>query len=271
MNDFNHKLNHNLYKQSVWTIANQWFDSDLGRALIASDEEYLHQVLENLFGYNILQLGSYNGHELVKNTRIRRQFLLTSELQSQDSSNYTRILTDLTQLPIQNHSIDVVILAHTLEFETNPYQILREVDRVLVAEGKAIFLGFNPFSLWGIWHKYWELKSRVFNQDNNAVILPSCGHLISQRRLKEWLELLGFDAEIVKEYFYRPPINQNKILNKLQFMEQTQKWPNIIPAGAYLMIATKRVSTLTPLKQSWKFAKTLIGSDVVEPARFKLK
>ncbi|MCN4144869.1 MAG: class I SAM-dependent methyltransferase [Thiohalomonas sp.] len=64
----------------------------------------------------------------------------------------THVITGFDNLGIQNQSVDVVILAHTLEFEMNPQQILREVDRILVPEGKAVFLGFNPFSLWGLWH-----------------------------------------------------------------------------------------------------------------------
>jgi hypothetical protein len=43
-----------------------------------------------------------------------------------------------------------VILPHTLEFEADPYGVLREVDRVLAGEGKLLVLGFAPWSLWGL-------------------------------------------------------------------------------------------------------------------------
>ena len=43
-----------------------------------------------------------------------------------------------------------MLLPHTLEFATDPYAIVREVDRVLVGEGRLLVLGFRPWSLWGI-------------------------------------------------------------------------------------------------------------------------
>ena len=55
----------------------------------------------------------------------------------------------LSQLPIANGAVDAVVLPHTLEFETDPYAVVREADRVLAGEGQLIVLGFRPFSLWG--------------------------------------------------------------------------------------------------------------------------
>ena len=53
-------------------------------------------------------------------------------------------------LPIETNSIDLVLLPHILEFSSNPHQILREVQRVLMPEGHVIVCGFNPRSLWGV-------------------------------------------------------------------------------------------------------------------------
>ena len=44
-----------------------------------------------------------------------------------------------------------VVLPHVLEFEANPHQVLRESERVLIGEGHVVILGFNPWSLWGLW------------------------------------------------------------------------------------------------------------------------
>ena len=55
----------------------------------------------------------------------------------------------LSQLPIANGAVDAVVLPHTLEFETDPFAVVREADRVLAGEGHLIVLGFRPFSLWG--------------------------------------------------------------------------------------------------------------------------
>ena len=56
---------------------------------------------------------------------------------------------DFTELPFASHSLDLVVLPHVLEFSTDPHQVLREVERVLIPEGQVIICGFNPTSLWG--------------------------------------------------------------------------------------------------------------------------
>ena len=77
--------------------------------------------------------------------------------------------------------------------------------------------------------------------------------------------MLGFDIEHVHESFYRPPVQNAGLLNKLAFMEKAghRIWP--MKAGTYQIVATKRVSTLTPIVPEWKFTKKLVASDVAEP------
>lgn len=268
-----------LYYDDPWLIVRNWYSSDLGQALLSSEKQHLNKFLEQVFGYNLIQLGCLDDFNLTSESRTSHQFILESLINVTQKNLCTHLITNFDDLALQSQSVDAVILPHTLEFERNPHQILREVDRILVAEGKAIFLGFNPYSLWGLWHKYWEVKSRTFSNarvyksknkaEDSLVPLPSCGHLISQRRLRDWLQLLGFDIEQVSEYFYRPPVSRSVLLKHLKFMEYAGQFTKLLPAGGYLLIATKRVSTLTPIRQSWRFSKTILGSDTAEPARFK--
>ncbi|MCW8932076.1 MAG: hypothetical protein OQL19_17810, partial [Gammaproteobacteria bacterium] len=112
-------------------------------------------------------------------------------------------------------------------------------------------------------------------RDKNGITcqvpLPSCGHLITQKRLHDWLKLLGFDIELVNEYFYRPPISNSAILEKLEFMEQAGQFSKILPAGGYLIVATKRVSTLTPIRERWKFPNQILKPETIETAGMKKK
>ncbi len=265
--------------ETPWLIARTWYMTHLGQALLEKEKNSLSQLLENVFGYNLVQLGCIdssalpsNNNALITGSRTSYQYIFESLSETSQANACTQVLSNFEQLPIKTHTIDAVILPHTLEFESNPHQILREVERILVAEGKAIFLGFNPYSLWGWWHKYWELKKKLSqNVGKNSSItshipLPSCGHLISQKRLGDWLQLLGFDIKLVNEHFYRPPIGSAPLLKKLDFMEDAGQLLKFLPAGAYLMVATKRVSTLTPIKQPWKFSKKLLTP---EPAGAK--
>ena len=256
--------------ENPWLMVREWYKTELGQALLEMEKYGLGSLLEHIFGYNLVQLGCLDEHPLIDQSRTSYQYTLESVSSRHQACQYTHIITSFSELPISNYSIDAVVLPHTLEFEREPHQILREVERILVAEGKAIFLGFNPVSLLGMWHKYWEMKNRIAS--NNKVLrmpLPSCGQLISQKRLRDWLQLLGFDIEVMNEYFYRPPFKNATLLKKLEFIERAGQFSRILPAGAYLMVATKRVSTLTPVRQKWKLSNTIIGSETAEPAGFK--
>ncbi|MCW8930226.1 MAG: class I SAM-dependent methyltransferase, partial [Gammaproteobacteria bacterium] len=136
--------------QNPWLMVREWYSTDLGQALLVKEKESLAQLLDQIFGYNLLQLGcidiSSNSKSFASDSRTSYQFILESVANTNQANACTQLLSNFEQLPIQTHSIDAVILPHTLEFEQNPHQILREVERILVAEGKAIFLGFNPFS-----------------------------------------------------------------------------------------------------------------------------
>src|SRR6202142_1225286 len=56
----------------------------------------------------------------------------------------------LDTLPFRSDSIDAIFLPHTLELVEDPYAVLREAERVLIAEGCLMICGFNPFSGWGV-------------------------------------------------------------------------------------------------------------------------
>ena len=255
-----------LYFINPWTIVKQWYQSDLGQELFKIEKKCLKKQLEKIFGYNLIQLGclgaagtaNSGADRLIYDSKISYKFVFESLSDSRQCS----LNCDFSALPVKNNSIDAIVLPHTLEFESDPHQILREVERVLMAEGKAIFFVFNPYSLWGLLHKYWQIKRRIKTNQSvqTQMPLPSCGQLISQKRLKDWLQLLGFDIELVKGYFFRPPLQNSSLLKNIQFIEKTGEMSGFIPAGAYMIVATKRVSTLTPIRQPWRLSPRLMGT-----------
>jgi ubiquinone/menaquinone biosynthesis C-methylase UbiE len=102
-----------------------------------------------------------------------------------DDSGQVDVFCDFRQLPFAAHSIDLVVMPHVLEFRADPHQILREVERVLIPEGEVLITGFNPISIWG-------LRRALPNCPGH---FPWNGHYLSVRRLKDWLQLLGFEVE----------------------------------------------------------------------------
>jgi SAM-dependent methyltransferase len=120
-------------------------------------------------------------------------------------------------LPFRSDSIDAIFLPHTLELVDDPYAVLREAERVLCAEGCLMICGFNPFSGWGLRRTFAKYVRR-------PVFPPRTQRLLSERRLRDWVALLGFDVDSV--YGYLGP---------------RAAWA----AGAYLLKARKRVQTMT--------------------------
>jgi SAM-dependent methyltransferase len=68
---------------------------------------------------------------------------------------------DFDALPFPNQSLDLVLLPHTLELARDPHDTLREVERVLVPEGRVVIVGFNPASLWGLRQQRAHLDRRL--------------------------------------------------------------------------------------------------------------
>ena len=133
--------------------------------------------------------------------------------------------------------------------------MLREADRILIPEGRLIILGFNPWSLWGLW--------RIFRRRSGRV--PWCGRFLSLGRVTDWLSLLGFDVETIGSLMFRPPLRHKGLMNRFAIMERlgAHWWP--IMSGVYLLVAVKRVSTLTPLKPGWKLPTSSLGGRAIEP------
>jgi len=87
---------------------------------------------------------------------------------------------------------------------------------------------------------------------------PWSGDFRSILRLKDWLALLGFDLVYTRSFFFRPPLKRMGIMNRLDFLECVGRrwWPFL--GGAYILVAKKRVVTLTPIKPRWRPRRRLI-------------
>ncbi len=234
--------------QQVCDQLRRWYDTWLGSQFHAEEGKQLAQLLPNLFGYYLLQIGVHAAPSYLNASRVRYHLLMdcagrvaqSGEINTDKTPGFVRCGPE--QLAIATDSQDLVLLSHVLEFSEHPHEVLREVDRILIPEGHAVILVFNPWSLWGLWRL-------VLGWRNKA---PWCGKFIGSVRLRDWLQLLGFEVLQTKGYFYRPPIGRTSVLQKLSFLERlgARCWP--ILSGGYFILAKKRVSTLTPIKPRWR-------------------
>jgi len=232
-----------------------WFADALGTALLEQEQTALDAVLQDLFGYYLLQLGWVAPRDILAESRIRMRVVM--DVDPPQGMDYPHAVVMPEMVPIQGDSLDVVVLQHTLEFAKDPHEVLREVDRMLIPEGHVVIVAFNPWSLWGMWRLV-RRRSKRF---------PWCGRFLSVTRMKDWMGLLGFDTVQVVPLFFRPPVGHEGIMRRLRFMDKAgiRAWP--ILAGVNIIVAQKRMATLTPIKlRSWRLKRRLVV-DVAKPTR----
>ncbi len=229
----------------------EWYQTPLGKALAEEENAHLETVLPMLFGYYLLQMGKPFEPSYLGSSLIRKKFIMKQcALQCNDNG----LVSSATSLAIASDSVDVVILPHVLELQVNPHQVLREVDRVLVAEGHVVILGFNPWGMWGV--RNWAARGKSTP--------PWCANFLSPFRVKDWLRLLNFDLQMAATFFHKPPINTNYVQNHLSRWDAVSRklWPAF--GGSYILVAKKEVLTLTKIPKRWRPMKKLVKTRLAE-------
>jgi SAM-dependent methyltransferase len=207
--------------------------------------------LDDVFGWELLQLGIWGPRDaLLSGCRTRRHAIIAA---STGSSGHADIAARLSQLPVGNGAVDAVVLPHTLEFETDPYAVVREADRVLAGEGHLIVLGFRPFSLWGF-------RNRAARRGHP----PGLRRTLGAGRIGDWLELLGYEVSTQRDYLFTPPWGKAHPQPGVPSGLLRRGWIKPWPAGAYLIKARKRVYTLTPIRPKLRERTQPIGG-LVKP------
>jgi hypothetical protein len=227
-----------------------WWASPRGAALLAAESELLGEALEDVFGWELVQVGAWgSAREVLAGSRARRATLIASP----GTTAAADVIARPSQLPIISDSVDAALLPHTLELAADPYAIVREVDRVLSGEGQLLVLGFRPFSLWGL-RSLWS----------RAGFPPGMRRVLPERRLREWLVLLGYEVVEARRYLYSSPWSgaRSSRGRTARLLRPGLTYP--LPAGAYLLKARKRVYTLTPIRPRVRERPKVLGS-LVKP------
>jgi SAM-dependent methyltransferase len=159
------------------------------------------------------------------------------------------LLAEPLALPFAEGSLDLLVLPHTLELSIDPHATLREVERVLVPEGRVVISGLNPASLWGLRQRRARLYQRM---GKGHLYLPDVGEFIGYRRLRDWLRLLSFEVESAQFGCYRPAVRSTQWLERFGFMDPLGErwWP--IFGAAYFVVAVKRVHGMRLLGPAWR-------------------
>jgi len=225
-----------------------WLDSAQGRYILDWEHRLLDDCVADIFGFNALQIGMPQ-RDLLRANRIPLR-------QHAGDAGAVDVLCELTALPFSSHSTDLVVLPHVLEFSNDPHQILREVERILIPEGQVVIVGFNPMSLWGI-------RRRIDRSGD----FPWNGSYLTLTRLRDWLQLLGFEVDRGTLGCYAPPFEQQKWLQRWHFIESAgQRWWKFA-GGVYVLRAIKRVHGMHLITPDWR--KNSVRAKALRPIAHK--
>src|SRR3954468_228291 len=235
----------------------EWFETPPGRYLLAWEQAEFDRAVGDMFGYHALQLGLPELDTLAAN-RMPHKWLALSPAQEHGAAK-PDLVTDFAALPFEENSIDLVVLPHSLELNMDPHATLREVERVLVPEGKLVICCLNPASLWGLRQRRAHLYRRL---GYGELFLPAAGDFIGYWRLRDWLRLLSFEVETSSFGCWRPAFGSEKWLDRWQWMDGVGErwWP--IFGAVYFLVAVKRVRGVKLIGPAWKTAPAIATAPV---------
>ncbi len=219
-----------------------WYKTEEGQRFCQRTNAALATTIESIFGYNAAQL-TLDTPAVLQNSPINYKIQACQETGT--------VVCDGSSLPFESESLDLIVLAHSLECANDPHAVLREVERVLVGEGSLIIIGLSPLSLSYAMTKLKEIKSSM--------------HRYTSRRVCEWLDVLGFEtsggSKIPIETF--DPVHEKHAVSYRN--QALNLFARSIKGRGYCIHAKKRITRITPIAPSWYRKPKLIYSSDTEP------
>lgn len=228
-----------------------WFQSTLGEQVLDVEKAILEQLLSGVFGYHLLQISVQNA-PLYEASPIQHRVAMGIK-----KADQTPFIASATQLPLEDDSIDVVLLHHVLDFFQDRQQILREISRISRPMGHLVIIGFNPLSLWGLWKMFAVASGYP----------PWNASFIRAGRLMDWLNVLNFRIDQAHYCTHGLPVNRGFLKGSVPDYTRGISRKTNWPFGAiYVIVARKQVGAITPLRPQWEPRAALGKLRAVRPA-----
>ncbi|GHB61415.1 SAM-dependent methyltransferase [Psychrosphaera saromensis] len=236
-----------------------WSQILTGDELKHIQNQIISHRLKLSFGHHLIKLGHLSSALDTSSCLIKHQVNVAPSPAVLDlniantnkaDANPINLFSEFDELALATNSVDLVLMNHELEFSNDPHQVLREVHRVLMPGGDLVLSVFNPFSLFML-SKIWPFKTKSSLWQ---------ARMFSIGRIKDWLDLLGFEI-IEQEYCcYSTLFLKNKELNKEAANKSFSNWLQLgfkkyLPkfGSVCIITAKKREWPLTPIRSRNSF------------------
>lgn len=162
-------------------------------------------------------------------------------------------------LPLSSDAHTCLIYHHLLDVLDNPYQMLREANRVLDDAGYLIIIAFNPVSLYGL------NRGMRLPWDMLRPTVPWSLKSYSQARLRNWLRVLEFVPALADSVGVVPPIFAD---NDAVILRKTDPWLTRF-VGSFGMVSInlyrKSLAPVTPIRTRWQVQPQTLSAAKLQP------
>ncbi|MDF1822792.1 MAG: methyltransferase domain-containing protein [Alcanivoracaceae bacterium] len=226
----------------------RWLQSPAGSHLLAAEKQVLDELLPRMTGYRALQCAVGEPVPLLGASRLRNHYVL-----SRRPGENVQLVGRTDALPVAKSSLDLVVLHHSLDFDDNPHQVLRDAARALVPGGCLVVVGFNPASLTG-------LARWLYLASSGA---PWLARFLPPRRVGDWLNVLACEPEGYESGHFLP-LAADATQRRFAWLERLvgRFWSQ---RGAfYVLVARKRAAMIRPVPS--RFARERSPQIIPVPA-----
>lgn len=216
----------------MWTDVlelRDFYDTRLGYVARRMIRRKIREFWPDVRGCNMMALGYPT--PFLRYYREEAQRLVALMPAEQGALSWSRetpnivVLTEETQLPLANKSVDVALVVHALEFTSHPREMIQEVWRVLADGGKLILIVPNRTSAWA------RVEKTPFGQ----------GHPYSLSQLNQFLKENLFTPIRAEHALYVPPTQSRFFLSMANAWEKLgHKWFRNL-SGVLIVEASKQV------------------------------
>ena len=160
------------------------------------------------------------------------------------------LLANSNQLPIENASVDRILLMHSLEFSNDPVGHLKELWRILKPNGRLLIIVPNRAGFWA--HADWSPLGH--------------GMPYSRTQIRAQLSQAQFLCERIEEALFMPPIKYTPFLKSAGLFEYIGTRYLSIAAGVHMVEASKQLYARIP-PQSGNKAPSFSGAKGLFPPK----
>lgn len=232
-----------------------WYATPYGAALHAHIWQVLKIYLKRIPVQSFVPVGLPFASDKPMHASMGEQISLVMEHDTVDLDD----LTLFDSLPLEADSQSCLVYHHLLDVLDDPYQLLREANRVLDDAGYLIVINFNPWSLYGLAR---ILRTPLSYFSRSA---PWALKAYSQSRLLNWLRVLEFVPCSSESCGFVPPVVGGYSTIALEKTEPAIS--NWFSRGGMVNVVLyrKNLAPVTPIRTRWKVTSAKIPRGRLQP------